>query len=330
MKSFFLQRTICLGLLVFTTPLFAQAPRAVQQAEQLERQRQIQAPKMELKRGQLAPELYPGESEDVGPQRILRLKPRRTLFEVVADSQYFWSDNVLLAGANETESTIFVNTIQAAVAPSGLTLKNRDIAPRIGVRAQWFNYGLDGSDNGLGVFDFHSETAFAEGRYHCGNNWHLSLGFEATRLTDQGNYDEFYRELAPTWAVQKFFPIGHNKLIAANYRGFYRFTETDALFTPRDINDRTDHSLALSYSHELFPRFLAQPFYRFQYTYYTGSRSRHDTLHTVGMTLSYHFAKWASLRTTASYEIKDSGDETILTDYEKLDVGLGASLVFRF
>src|SRR5581483_9538675 len=67
--------------------------------------------------GTNAPELYSDEDADVGPQHILSLSPRRTMFEVSADSEYLWTDNALLQPNGGVESTIFVNTISAAYVP---------------------------------------------------------------------------------------------------------------------------------------------------------------------------------------------------------------------
>src|SRR5688500_9042449 len=119
-------------VLSFCATAYAQSPR-IQQSEQTQRRQEITAPAMRLDAGQTVPDLYPGENEDVGPQKVLQMKPRRTQFEVLVDSEFYWSDNVTYAGSNaEQESTVFVNTLQLAYAPRGLTLNGRDILPKIG------------------------------------------------------------------------------------------------------------------------------------------------------------------------------------------------------
>ncbi|MBA4148302.1 MAG: hypothetical protein H0X66_09315 [Verrucomicrobia bacterium] len=319
-------------VLSFCATASAQSPR-IQQSEQFQRRQEITAPAMRLEPGQTVPELYPGESEDVGPQHLLQLKARPTQFEVLVDSQFYWSDNVNYAGSNaERESTVFVNTFQAAYAPRGLTLNGREVLPRIGLRSQWYNYGLDGgNDSFLGSLDFEAHTLFAEGRYYLAQNWQAYLGVEASMLFDQGDYgDDFYSEIAPYWGVQWFWPIGENKLVSAGYRGFYHFSDTETFFTPSNVNDRTDHSLTFSYAHEILPKLVLQPFYRFQYTYYTEVNKRHDLLHELGLALGYRFNNCASVRTFVGYQIKDASSKSFLPDYEKLDAGIGATLVFRF
>src|ERR1700677_4347276 len=68
-------------------------PAAIQQLQNDQITRQLQTPPPALAVGTNAPELYPGENMDVGPQRILRMNPRHNYFDVILDSQAFYSDN---------------------------------------------------------------------------------------------------------------------------------------------------------------------------------------------------------------------------------------------
>ncbi len=306
----------------------------VEQSEQFQRRQEITAPSMRLESGTAVPELYTGENEDVGPQRVLQLRKRRTYFEVLVDSQFMWSDNVTLADNNKEESTIFVNTLEAAFAPSGLNWNGNPIEPRIGLRNQWYNYGLTpgGNDRFLGSLDFEAQTLFAEARYRFAGDWFALAGIEAQQLVDQFDYsDDFYSHIAPYFGFQWFRALSDTKALAASYRGSYHFSDTDSFFAPSDVNDRTDHSLTFSYSQELVPNLVLQPFYRFQYTYYTAQNERHETLHDLGISLAYHICKNASVRTFAGYQIKDTDDsKSVLTDYEKLDIGVGATFTIQF
>ncbi|MEI9866403.1 MAG: hypothetical protein WDN00_17975 [Limisphaerales bacterium] len=67
-------------------------PVNVQQFQNTQQAQQLQAPLVNPLASTNAPELYPGEDVDVGPQRILRLNPRHKYFDVVLDSQVFYSD----------------------------------------------------------------------------------------------------------------------------------------------------------------------------------------------------------------------------------------------
>lgn len=306
----------------------------IEQSQQLQRRQEITGPALRLEQGENAPALYSGENEDVGPQRILQLKPRRTYFDVLIDSQFMWSDNVTLAGQNKSESTIFVNTFEAAFAPSGLTLSGRPIEPRIGVRNQWYNYGLTpgGNDQFLGSLDFESQTVYGEVNYRAGDQWSVLAGIEGEQLVDQFDYsDDFYQEISPYIGAQWFKSISQNKAIAVTYRGSYHFSDTESPFDPSDVNDRTEQSLSFNYSQELVSKLVLTPYYRFQYTYFTAERERNDLLHDFGVILAYHFNRNVSVRTFANYQVKNVDDErSVLPDYEQLNIGAGATFNIQF
>jgi hypothetical protein len=124
-------------------------------------------------------------------------------------------------------------------------------------------------------------------------------------------------------------------MFVAGYKGYYRVTDTTpAISVPflankGDVNDRTDHTLTLAYSQLVCPKVIVQPFYRFQYTHYTGS-SRNDALNTVGLFIHYNVCKYASARAFASYERRDTDNHTLAADYDKVDAGLGVSLNVKF
>src|SRR4051812_1274268 len=100
MKKTFL---VLLAPLAFSTLAQAQAPQA-QRIEgatrqlQSTRQRQALAQKLDTSysSGQTAPELYLGESADVGPQFLVIEKHRKTFFEAGVDTQLLYTSNVLL------------------------------------------------------------------------------------------------------------------------------------------------------------------------------------------------------------------------------------------
>src|SRR5450432_2530753 len=90
---------VCAGL---PGLLRAQPAPVVEQFGRTQRYLQWQKPRpLNLSTNTEAPELYPGENADVGPQRILRLKPRKTYFEVIADSQCLYTGNVYLSENNK-------------------------------------------------------------------------------------------------------------------------------------------------------------------------------------------------------------------------------------
>src|ERR1043166_1867342 len=126
----------------------AQVPGAIQQVDSLQQRRQIEQASRGYESAESAPELYPGESSDVGPQSIVKLKARKTHFEALADVQYFHTDNMFLTRHDQQEADVLVSTVQFALAPTAYDLGGSKFAPRIGYRHEWFNFG-PGSDEKL-------------------------------------------------------------------------------------------------------------------------------------------------------------------------------------
>src|ERR1700722_7930543 len=122
-------------LLFGIAPARAHIRAAIDQVNTDQQRRDLdQAPQLRYDQGTPAPELYPGEADDVGPQSVLSLKPRRTLFEGSADSQYYYTDNAFLDHSTRVTSGMLVSTVQFALAPTPYQLGEGQYAPRIGFR----------------------------------------------------------------------------------------------------------------------------------------------------------------------------------------------------
>jgi len=317
-----------------------------EQFEQTQHQMQLQNPPMlNLSTNTEAPEIYPGENADVGPQHILKSRPpRKTWFEVVADSQYYYSDNLKLSDGDKVSGPLFVNTIQAAFAPEAFQLGSGQFAPTVGYRSQWFNYGLGGGPSHIDMLDFNAQTAFASGRYQMGL-WSVFGEFDFTRLLDQDKYKEVYREYVPTIGIQRTFPVCDKLAFSVGGQVDYHWTEIpkNSSFPQTDVNNRFDASLLLAAAWQVMPKLVLQPFYRLQFTDYQGyadgttesdgvtviHRERQDVINTLGTTLTYYITKNISARIFANYEIKDN-DFSKTYDYHKFDGGGGAGLDIRF
>lgn len=293
---------------------------------------------MSLAPGEAPPELFPGESTDVGPQSILKLKPRRRHWEASTDSQYLYTSNMLLTEAPtaRTATSLLVNTVQFAMAPDAYELRGRSFSPRIGFRHQWFNYGLEDSGRNLDAFDFDAQTIFLDGRYSVAENWIANLGLNYTRLLGHqpgvADHNEFYKEWAPRWGLERYLPLGERQVIRLGYQGEYHVSEVDPVppVLTAGRNDRLDQTFIASYTHAFNAHLIAQPFYRFQYTAYTASGAdRNDFLNTVGLALAWVFNEYASVRLFTTYDYKES-DNALVADYRKFDAGGGLSLRIRF
>lgn len=315
---------------------YSQSPDAINQLDTLKRRQQAEhlLREQELEGG-LAPELYVGEMRDVGPQSILETDQRHRWFEAGADSQFFFTSNMFLEednpGTDLTDTTLFVNTVHLAASTPAIEVGNGLLGARAGFQHSWFNYGLGDSTDGLNDFDFDAQTVMAEARYRI-NGWLFEAGIEWTRLLDHSpdyfDYDKFYSEVVPRWGLSRHFYWSESKVFTVSYQGHYRVTDSTGSLVS-DANDRTDQALYVNYSHALTPHIVIQPYYRFQYSYFTQADDRTDLFHTVGLTLSYIFNEYFSVRAFASYERRDS-DDPLQADYEKIDGGVGVNAFLRF
>jgi hypothetical protein len=334
---------VCFALIC--SPAGAQMPAAVQQVDTVNQRRQAEQTASSYETGESVPELFPGEDSDVGPQSVLKYKPRRTWFEATADAEYFYTDNMFLDHTNKQSADVLVSTAQFAVAPSPWKLAGGEFSPRIGFQQQWYDYGLlsdkrvaifdfnstpNLKTNKLNQFDFNAQTIFADGHW-TRDNWTVAAGFAFRRLMTTEDYNQFYRESIPNWSLQRLIPFGEKSALTLGYEGDYRITSSDA--PPpgfgEDFSDRTDHSLFATYTIGLCRYAVVQPFYRFQYTWFTAGQNRNDYLNSFGLGLYCFLTPHISLRTFVGYDIMNSSSKQA-PDYNKLDAGGGLNLTIRF
>jgi hypothetical protein len=322
----------------------AQTPGAIRQVDADQQRRQMERDARPIEPGDTAPELYPGEVTDIGPQSILTYKPRKTFVEAMVDGQYFYTDNMFLNEEDKQSTDVFVGTAQIALAPTPYDLWGGKLGPRIGYRHQWYMFGLLNDDTvqvfdfetlsfremELRKFDFNAQTIFTDGRWTLGN-WAFDVGFDYTRLMESDDYDQFYQEYVPRWGAQRVFPLYESGALSLGYAGDYRFADTD-LPPPafnEDFNTRTDHSLYVGFAQSLCKHAVLQPYYRFKYTRFTEGDERDDYLHSFGVAVHCFFTEQIALRAFAGYDMLDSSNP-VIPDYRRLDAGGGLNLTFRF
>ena len=330
----FIRASAFLAATFFATAAFAQ-PVGVQQLQNSQAQ-QLQMPQPELRTATNAPELYVGENEDIGPQRILRANSKKTSlgrqwFDITLDSQAFYSDNANFANdANKIGSFVFVNTAQAAFAPTPFDLGPGKFAPAAGFVSQWYNY----SSGQMKPLDFDAQTAFVNLRYLLGN-WQFSAGGNYTRLLGQDSYEETYREWLPSVSAQRAFAISDRLALLVGDVVDYHFSHVPSVFgSLDDVNDHLDEMIFLTLNWQVSAHLAVQPFYRFQYSFYNSDAAptgadRNDILNSAGLTMIYSFNQYASLRAFFSYNTKWSDDQNT-SHYDELNGGLGAALDVRF
>ena len=298
---------------------------ATQGMQRSDLKRKLQEPALEA-----VPSLYKEESSDVGPQYIVKEPKQRTQWlEAAADVQYGYTSNVYLSEKGTYDSSLTISTVQVAIAPAPFAFGNGTLALKTGYRHQKFNYGiLTSAKKTLNDLDFDVSTFFTQGRYTINDDWAVNAGLDYNRLLTaaKDRYDEFYSEYVPNISLDRSIKVDDKSLINASLGTAYHLTSVDAPNT--DHNNRFDGVLMLSYTRELGSDLTIQPFYRAQFSQYTRV-NRQDFTQTAGVVLSYSLNPWASFRTYANFETRESTDGAI-TDYMKFDAGLGASLQIRF
>jgi hypothetical protein len=348
---------ICAVTAVWSTILgmaSAQTPGAIEQVDKDQQRRALVQSAKSYQDGDSAPELYPGESSDVGPQTVLKMNPRRTLFEAVADVQYFYTDNMFLNENGRHNADVLLSTVQFALAPTAYDFAGGKLSPRLGYQSQWFDFGLADKDTvpitvfssgarenaRLNKFDFNSQTAFTDAQWSK-NHWTFEAGFDFRRLLSTDNYEEFYKEYVPRWSAQRVFTLCEHAAIILGYAGDYRFGDPKPFtFQPvsastihinPDLGDRTDHTLFATYNQILCRHAVLQPYYQLQYTYFTDSAlgNRNDLLSSVGAAIYWTLCPNCELRTFVDYNMRFS-DNSAVSEYRQFDGGAGVNLTLRF
>lgn len=330
-----LKTTITLTLIALlgaTGGAFAQTPGAIDQVNSVQ-QRQSLQPSVpgQYQTGDSVPEIYPGESSDVGPQSVVTIKPRRTWVEGIADSQYFHTDNVFLDHNFNQSAGVLVSTAQIALAPTAYGLFGGQFAPRLGFRQQWYDFFQDHNHPvNFGNYDYNDQTIFTDVRW-MRDNWIVGAGFDYNRLMSTHNYSQFYAEYVPEWEVQRSFPFCEKHNITLAYQGYYHFTDTSASVfrQPQDsFYDRLDQCFLATYNYAPCSHALLQPYYSFKYTHFTRTISRDDYLNSVGLAGYWFMCRYCSLRAFVSYDNRKS--TLALAEYHQFSPGAGLNIDLRF
>jgi hypothetical protein len=297
-----------------------------QQLKRLDLRDKLKEPAAEV----AAPALTNDETDDIGPQFVVRQKRRKSLFEASADIQYGHSSNIYLTETDRIKAVYALSTMQIALAPEPLKLGQGTLAWKAGYRHQKFNYGKFSTREGdLNDIDFDISTVFLQGRYLHKDKWMFTVGLDQNRLLDaaSGEYNEFYSEWVPSVGVDTQFKLGDKAGIGLGFLGAAHFTSVEGPNSGQ--NDRIDEAITVSYNQQLTSKLSVQPFYRAQLIQYTRNQGREDVVHSVGLNVGYALNKWSSIRVFANYESRDSNDN-LINDYRKFDNGVGVSFNARF
>lgn len=319
----------------------AQTAGAVNQLDSAQQKRAAEGI-AKFESGTNAPEFYAGETEDVGPQSVLKLKPKRTLFEGIADVQYFYSDNALLDHSYRVPSGVMVASVQAAIAPTPYPLGSGQSAPRIGIRQQWYDFHQLNSQNpSLRTYDFIAQSAFIEENW-AWHDWSFGVGFDDTRIVTPTDYHQFYNELVPRYNISRTIHINEKQLISLSYQGYYHFTHASGFgslssasqittVTTNQVGgpssklfDRLDQVFTIGYVYAPTTYSVIQPYYAYRYTRYTSDVTRDDHMHSFGLALYLFAGKNFNARIFTSYDKRYSS--ITAAEFHQFTTGLGLDL----
>lgn len=337
----------------------AQVGGLVGQSENVNTRQQLNQTAAQMAGTNTVPQLYEGETSDVGPQSVVTPVERRTLFQARADMQFLYTDNAFLTARNKVDTGIMISTAEFALAPTPYPLGGGTLAPEIGYQGQFFDYFFNKSVPFIGTtsqgfptptindYDFNTQSVFGDATWTCG---HLGFGsgLEATRMFNTAHFDPFYDELSPFWSVRYVLPLGEKSALSASYLGDYRFTSVKpnrALGTPGGgIDNRMDHGLLVTWSQVLTKQLVFQPFYEFKYTQFSHEQdtgifrttppfgdifaTRNDYLNTAGVGLYWFVCPNCTVRGFFNYNSLKSS--IAAAEYREWDGGGGIDVSIRF
>ena len=348
MKNIFILLTTGAAMVVAQ----AQNNPGVNQSDATRAQRATENALPALQPGDVLPALYDGESEDVGPQSVLRVKKNPWLRASV-DVQAFYTDNMLYTEQDKEDAGVAITTVEGALMTKPYITRFASYRGELGYRHQFYNYfGNDKvleqtSSTGRPVhydaedFDFDSSTFFANLTAQT-RHYQFGLGLDYTRLFGfkdlrPHNYDEFYSDVSPRWSVQRNFRVCNRSQLSFAYLGSYHFTDEDAplLDLPAylsvkvrvDRSERWEHTFLAAYTVALPCSTAVQPYYRFQYNDF--AHTDDYLIHATGISVGWYPCENFSLRGFVGYSWSDAKN-SLVAEYEKLDAGGGVTATWRF
>lgn len=249
------------------------------------------------------------EDEEIGKQFLLKRRIAVPQFSLSGDTQYFYSSNPRLLDGDASDDFLFVGSATVAWNPTWIKGVNVNVYGR----QQYFRY------NSACDLDFNS-TAFGLNIGTPVRDWfNVSYGYTATRLESRPTGDSFYDEGDASVMLSRNERFGTKMSLPYGYTMDFFHT------SPGSFN-RITHGIFAGLNYAFTPRLLGQFLYRFQYEDYSDV-SREDRSHVLSITLSYFITDWASVRAFASWNTNKS---TIDRNYDALNSGLGASVVWKF
>jgi hypothetical protein len=319
---------------------------------------------------EVAPETYPGENADLGPQVLLKQKKKRDpLFEFSSDTMFMWTSNALTAGwsdpANGPRDTgIVAETLSLAFAPKAWDVGSGKLSLRTGYRQVFWVYDVrdrvpinpELGYNGLNLNNFQVSTIFTNARYSFAENWAASFGVDYTRVMNQSPaqdwkiqnfgdtsnfWKESYKDINPNWSLDRSIALGEKAGISLTYSGGYHFSELPTAF-PNSSSlgssylDKLDNAFTVGFAYLPSQTWMIQPSTRFLHCLFTRTQSASDPgerrrTTSVSPSLTVMWMPKPSL----SVRLSTSADffrsnDSDQPSYNKYDASVGFSINLKF
>jgi len=279
---------------------------------------------------------------DGGVQRIAATRKLPFKLTFAYDAQVYYTDNVFLQPSDEVESVVVANTLVARAEGNSHAVGQGLLIPSIGLVYQRYNHDLFSDDAFRKDLDFDAYSIPLLARYRFGNNWEIALGVTGTAVyTLEPGYELTYKSIATTLSVRKLIALGRDHILSFGAGATYFATDADTPAGPLgfrdDRNDKTDYTLDAGYYY-LKDRWVAGPYARVTYSDYVHFQEgaftdvdRRDLTGSIGVSVSYAFTPWASVRLFSSFDWRSpQGDELVDYSYETANIGAGGTLSVSF
>ena len=298
-----------------------------------------------------------GTDEDAGVQRVAQ--PRKLPFRVSAtfDEQLYVTNNVFLAadGAPDAgeDATILASTFLLRVEGLPSAVGRGLLVPSLGFGYQRYLHGLSTNDPGIEALDFDSFSLPLSVAYRFGHGWEASAGFTIGSLYSvrgDPSYELLYRTHTGTLALRKVTEVAKNTLFVAGGSLGYSDTWTSLRNVPSalayrdDRNDKAEYSLDAAL-YRFAGAWTFSPFVHLTYTDYVHWQEgghedfdRADLSFGAGVSASFAFKTWGSVRAFVGYDLRGStldgslSGSTVEPDYtyDAGTLGAGLTLSLRY
>ncbi len=310
------------------------------------------------------PETYPGENDDLGPQKLLKKKKRKPLFDFSSDTMLTWTTNALSSGRQKTDRTtglktdpardsgVLAETLSLAFAPQPLDIGIGKLGIRAGYRHLLYAYNALQSSR-LNKNSFEMGTAFVGTNLTFLDNWNASLGLDYNRILklsstssspfkhalDGGNLQESFVDWSPNWSLMRSITLTDKLSMMVMYSGAYHFTDVDPVSgKPRDgsnRNDKLDDTLMTSLMYSINSKWMLQSSFRVTHGLYTEPNAfevhRRDITFSPGFSVIWTPAPQLSFRASAGGEFRKSNlNDGSAPDYRKFESAVGISAMLKF